>query len=337
MVWHCFCRIFFILLQKGSKLRLLSARRCHFPSACTNFNQTLCAEFYQICRTFQFWLLSDCKSGHMAWRRTVTDTLYWRRTVTDTLHRRGTVTDTLHWRRTLTDTLQWRRTITDKVSFFSLSEVRSCRAVWTVTLLHLLQCLWLQHTFRVLLTINLQAFVAVGVLFLLLIFMSSWNLIGILHWIWVTYCSVFMGHIVVKWDGGCYLIPSSPDVCPSPLGSSQAVLPFVRLNCLACNVLFMLSVKHWWQRGCRRITAAEYCCVLTMKTRSLPKSREPRTASLPRRPNSWKPLLWKPQAVMMASEVWVWGLWCEHAKASGRPPEGYQRIREYSFHIRGFL
>jgi hypothetical protein len=91
---------------------------------------------------FQFWLLSDCTSGHIAWRRTVTDTLQWRRTVTDTSH--------------------WRRTITDKVSFISLSEVRSCRAVWTVTLLHLLLCLWLQHSVRVLLTINLQAFVSVG-------------------------------------------------------------------------------------------------------------------------------------------------------------------------------
>ena len=190
------------------------------------------------------------------------------------------------------------------MSLFSLSEVRSCRAVWTVTLLHLLLCLWLQHSVRVLLTVNLQAFVAVGGLFLLLIFMSSWNLVGILHWKWVTYCSVFMGHIVLKWDGGCYLIPSSPDVCPSPLGSSQAVQPFVRLNCFACNEPFMLSVTQWWQRSCRRITAAEYCCVLTMKTRSLPKHREP----LPRRPNSWKPLLWKPQAVMVASEVWVCGL-----------------------------
>jgi hypothetical protein len=69
----------------------------------------------------------------------------------------------------------------------------------------------------------------------------------------------------------------------------------------------MLSVTHWWQRSCRWITAAEYWCVLTMRTRSLSKRREPLTASLPARPNLWEPLLWKPQAVMVASEVWVCG------------------------------
>ena len=119
--------------------------------------------------------------------------------------------------------IAWRRTVTDKVSFSSLSKFRCCRAVWTVILLHLLLWLWLQHSVRVLLQINCRLLSLLG-LFLLLIFMCSWNLIGILHWKWVTYCSVFMGHIVVKWDGGCYLIPFSPDVCPSPLGSSQAVL-----------------------------------------------------------------------------------------------------------------
>jgi hypothetical protein len=86
-----FVQYFWCILQKRFQTTPIICYEMFSPSACTNFNQILCAEFYQICHTFQFWLLSDGKSGHIA----------------------------------------WRRTITDKVSFFSLSEFRCCRAVWT--------------------------------------------------------------------------------------------------------------------------------------------------------------------------------------------------------------